>query len=616
MGTTSDSHGNGNAGRKADAINASSVAASAESHGSGMDRARTARRVWMAQCLMGGGLVASWSSANALTAAVLQQSELSQPVSTEITGEMIRQAAWMSRVPLTDDQCAAIAKDLNGKSRSIEALRTTPIDENTSMAMTFMPWYFVRDAEDGASKDTTQMAVSVPTTVSDHPWNRADYALPEFESMEQVAFWSVRQLAVGLRRKRFTSEQLTAMYVDRLKRFDPILHCVVSHHNAALEDARAADAELVRGEDRGILHGIPWGAKDIISIPGMPTTWGAVDYQSTVRETMATVAQRMKDAGAVLLAKLSVGTLAWGDVWFREKTRNPWDVEQGSSGSSAGSASAAAAGLCGFAIGSETLGSIVSPTRTCCTCGLRPTFGRVSRHGCMTLGWSMDKIGPIARHAEDCGWIFERMLGVDGLDASVVERPYAWPVGALDLARLKVGIPKNMRRSESRIADLFRESGATMIEFELPADPRISAMSDAITVEAATMHGDLFQSIQEDSQVGQWGPSFREAQFCSAIDYVRAMRARVELIQKTEAGLREVDLLIGDGDLTRMNLTGHPSLVVSFGKNEERARPNTVVLTAKFFAEASLLSAGAWIQSKLPPEPSQPVLPFPVPAKG
>lgn len=580
------------------------------------DGVRSARRVWMAQCLIGGGLVASWSSANALTAAVLQQTDQTQPVSTEITGDMIRQAAWVSRVPLTDAQCEAVAKDLNGKSRSIEALRSTPIEENTGMAMTFMPWYFVRETEESGSAGGTEVASGPQTTELVNAWNTPDYALPDFDSIEKVAFWSVRQLAVGLRRKRFTSEQLTAMYLDRLKRFDPVLHCVVSYHDAAMEHARTADRELSSGLDRGILHGIPWGAKDIISIPGMPTTWGAVDYQSTMRDTLATVARRMKDAGAVLLAKLSVGTLAWGDVWFREKTRNPWDVDQGSSGSSAGSASAVAAGLCGFAIGSETLGSIVSPTRTCCTCGLRPTFGRVSRYGCMTLGWSMDKIGPIARHAEDCGWILERMLGVDGLDASVVERPFAWPVDGWDIAHLRVGIPKNMRRSESRIADLFREKGATLIEFELPADPRISAMSDAITVEAATMHGDLFQTIRDDAQVGQWGPSFREAQFCSAIDYVRAMRARVELIQKTEAGLREVDLLIGDGDLTRMNLTGHPSLVVSFGENEGRARPNTVVLTAKFFAEASLLSAGAWIQSQIPPKPTQPAMPVLEPPKG
>jgi Asp-tRNA(Asn)/Glu-tRNA(Gln) amidotransferase A subunit family amidase len=226
----------------------------------------------------------------------------------------------------------------------------------------------------------------------------------------------------------------------------------------------------------------------------------------------------------------------------------------------------------------------------------------------MTLGWSMDKIGPIARHVEDCGWILSAITGTDGLDSSVVERPFAWPLEALEPSKLRVGVPKNMRRSETAIAELFREKGATMIDVELPPDPRISAMTDAISVEAAAMHGDLFRKIESDTQIGQWGPSFREAQFASAIDYVQAMRARVELVRNTESGLRSVDILIGDGDLARMNLTGHPSLVVAFGNQTERARPNTVVLTSKYFAESKLLQAGTWIQSQMPPTPAQPSL--------
>jgi Asp-tRNA(Asn)/Glu-tRNA(Gln) amidotransferase A subunit family amidase len=418
----------------------------------------------------------------------------------------------------------------------------------------------------------------------------------------------VRQLAAGLRAKKFTSLQLTQMYLDRLRKYDPLLKCVVTFNELAIDHARQADAELTNGNDKGILHGIPWGAKDIIAVPGMPTTWGAVDYQDTVRDGTATIAQRMNDAGAVLLAKLSVGTLAWGDQWFRAMTRNPWDPDKGSSGSSAGSASAAVAGLVGFAIGSETLGSIVSPTRICCTTGLRPTFGRVSRHGCMTLGWSMDKIGPIARFVDDCAAIFPFMIGGDGLDATVVERPFAMPEQSWNVKSLRVGLPSNARSSEKRIAELLESHGAKLVPLDLPPDPRILAMTDAITVEAATMHGDLFERITEDSQVGKWGPTFREAQFCSAIDYVRALRARVDLIQKTETALSDVDLLIGDGDLARMNLTGHPSLVVSFGENAERKRPNTVVLTARLFAESMLLATGAWIQNQLPATPSKPTL--------
>ncbi|MFN7734244.1 MAG: amidase [Pirellula sp.] len=559
------------------------------------------RRAWFAQCLIAGGVLASSSQATAMASTLEMLSQDEQATANTITADRIRAASWMSRVPLTDAQCEQVATDLNRKAKSIAALRSQPIDENTPMAMTFMPWYFVQPTE--------QTDAPVETSPSSHEaWKDRGQSLPEFQRIEDAAFWTVEQLAAGLRRHLFSSEQLTQMYLDRLHRFDPLLHCVVSFHDRALEEARRADRELASGHDRGILHGIPWGAKDIISIPGMPTTWGAVDYQTTMRPALATVARRMLDAGAVLLAKLSVGTLAWGDIWFRETTRNPWDPERGSSGSSAGSASATAAGLCAFAIGSETLGSIVSPTRVCCTCGLRPSFGRVSRYGCMTLGWSMDKIGPIARHVEDCGWIFSAITGTDGLDSSVVERPFAWPLKPLEPSKLRVGVPKNMRRSETAIAELFREKGATMIDVDLPADPCISAMTDAISVEAAAMHGDLFGKIESDSQIGQWGPSFREAQFASAIDYVQAMRARVELVRNTETALRSVDILIGDGDLARMNLTGHPSVVVAFGNQAERARPNTVVLTSKYFAESKLLQAGTWIQSQIPPTPAQPSL--------
>jgi Asp-tRNA(Asn)/Glu-tRNA(Gln) amidotransferase A subunit family amidase len=200
------------------------------------------------------------------------------------------------------------------------------------------------------------------------------------------------------------------------------------------------------------------------------------------------------------------------------------------------------------------------------------------------------------------------MIGGDGLDATVVERPFAMPEQSWNVKSLRVGLPSNARSSEKRIAELLESHGAKLVPLDLPPDPRILAMTDAITVEAATMHGDLFERITEDSQVGKWGPTFREAQFCSAIDYVRALRARVDLIQKTETALSDVDLLIGDGDLARMNLTGHPSLVVSFGENAERKRPNTVVLTARLFAESMLLATGAWIQNQLPATPSKPTL--------
>jgi Asp-tRNA(Asn)/Glu-tRNA(Gln) amidotransferase A subunit family amidase len=225
-----------------------------------------------------------------------------------------------------------------------------------------------------------------------------------------------------------SSIELTELYLERLKRFDPMLKCVVTlTEDTAREQARHADAELAAGHYRGPLHGVPWGAKDLMAYPGYPTSWGAPPFKDQQLDTKATVAARLEEAGAVLVAKLSLGALAMGDRWFGGRTNSPWDPRRGSSGSSAGSAAASAAGLVGFAIGSETLGSIVSPCRACGASGLRPTFGRVSRHGCMPLSWTMDKVGPIARSLEDCALILDAIHGSDGFDAGAIDQPFAWP---------------------------------------------------------------------------------------------------------------------------------------------------------------------------------------------
>ena len=258
-------------------------------------------------------------------------------------------------------------------------------------------------------------------------------------SDEELAFLPVTELSALVRSRQVSSTELTRLYLGRLKRFDPLLKCVVTlTEEVALKQAAQADREIASGKYRGPLHGIPWGAKDLIAYPGYPTTWGATPFKDRVIDVTASVAARLEEAGAVLLAKLSLGALAMGDQWFGGRTRSPWDPRDGSSGSSAGSASAAAAGLVGFAIGSETLGSIVSPCRACGASGLRPTFGRVSRHGCMTLSWSMDKLGPIARSVEDCALVFDAIHGADGLDTAAVDQPFDWPP-KVDLGSLKVG---------------------------------------------------------------------------------------------------------------------------------------------------------------------------------
>lgn len=573
------------------------------------------RREWLVSSILASGYVASLPEAQSLAACLPLLTDEQEPQEapakqdrSEITAEMVREASWQSRVQLSEEHCEEIAKKLTVKAKSIQALRSVSIDENTPMAMVFMPAAFVEPSTRFGHVSRNEPAIQHQSAWD--PKSIESLELPKFDrdKLEQVAFWTVEQLATGLRRKLFTSQQLTSMYLERLKKYDPQLLCVVSYNEKANEAAKRADELLASGKDLGVLHGIPWGAKDIISVPGMPTTWGAVDYKDRMREAMATVAQRMEEAGAVLLAKLTVGTLAWGDQWFGGMTRNPWDIEQGSSGSSAGSSCAVVAGLCGFAIGSETLGSIVSPTRVCSTCGLRPSFGRVSRYGCMTLGWSMDKIGPIGRTPRDCGFVFSKMLGSDGKDASVFDAPFEWPLKDWTIKKLRFGVSKRPRGSERTLSKLLADEGCEVVELEFEADPRIQAMTDAISVEAAAMHGELFEKIQQDDQVGKWAPTFREAQFCSAIDYVQSMRARVDLIQKTEQVLRQVDVYLGDGDLARMNLTGHPSMVVSFDEDLTNKKPKTIALTGRFFHEPQLLMVADWIQQKLPPVPSQPEL--------
>ena len=246
-------------------------------------------------------------------------------------------------------------------------------------------------------------------------------------------------LAQLLRTRQVSSVELTKLYLERLHLFDKALNCVVTFtDDLALRQAQRADDEIAAGKYRGPLHGVPWGAKDLIAVPGYKTTWGATPFENQVLDVTATVAERLEAAGAVLLAKMSLGALAWGDGWFRGMTRNPWNPDAGSSGSSAGSASATAAGLLPFALGSETLGSIISPCRVCGCTGLRPTFGRISRFGCMALAWSMDKIGPISRSVEDCALVFDAIHGADGRDPSAVDRPFAWP-SSRDVKSLRVG---------------------------------------------------------------------------------------------------------------------------------------------------------------------------------
>ncbi|MEK6238600.1 MAG: amidase, partial [Planctomycetales bacterium] len=317
-----------------------------------------------------------------------------------VTAEMVRQAEWVAGIELQEEDREAVADGLRRTMESVRNLRQVPIGYDVPPAIHFHAAPN-QPPNSGAPRGQIQ---PIESAAGKRP-----------DSDDDLCFLPVSELAALLRSRQVSSEELTKLYLARLRTHDPTLKCVITYtEELALRQARKADREIAAGRYRGPLHGVPWGAKDLIAVPGYPTTWGAPAFKEQTLDHAATVANRLEASGAVLVAKLSLGALASGDRWFGGKTRNPWNPKQGSSGSSAGSASATAAGLVGFTLGSETLGSIVSPCRRCGATGLRPTFGRVSRHGCMSLAWSMDKIGPITRSVEDCALVFSAIHGWDG----------------------------------------------------------------------------------------------------------------------------------------------------------------------------------------------------------
>jgi Asp-tRNA(Asn)/Glu-tRNA(Gln) amidotransferase A subunit family amidase len=420
-----------------------------------------------------------------------------------------------------------------------------------------------------------------------------------------LAYCSVRELGILIKSQQITSEQLTRAYLDRLRIYGPKLACVVTlTADLALKQARRADAELAAGKYRGPLHGIPYAAKDLFAVKGIPTTWGAAPYTNQVFDEDATVIKRLEQAGAVLVAKTSLGELAMGDVWFGGTTLNPWNTQQGSSGSSAGSAAGVAAGLFAFALGSETYGSIVSPCDRCGVTGLRPTFGRVSRAGAMSLSWSMDKIGPICRTAEDCAIILDAIQGPDGIDQSVQDVPFNYD-SRLRLKKLRVGYLKSdfenetgeRKRIDETTLNRLRALGADLVPAQFPAYP-LEAISMVLSTEAATAFDELTRSGQDDwlkqQEPGSWPNTFREHRFVTAVEYLQAQRARYLLIQDTARAFANLDLVVAPSwsgqSLLLGNLTGHPCVVLPNGFSEN-ATPTTVCFIGSLFGEAKLLAA-------------------------
>ena len=416
----------------------------------------------------------------------------------------------------------------------------------------------------------------------------------------ELAFYTIRELAALLQNQEITSEELTKFFIERLKTYNDTLACVISiTEEVALAQARKADREIQTGNYKGLLHGIPYGAKDLFATKKYKTSWGAMPYKDQSFDYDATVIKKLEDAGAVLVAKMTLGALAMGDVWYGGKTRNPWNPETGSSGSSAGSASAVSAGLLPFALGTETLGSIVSPSTVCGTTGLRPTFGRVSRYGAMALSWTMDKVGPICRSAEDCAIVFDAIRGADGLDQDVMEAPFNYSANfnpkSLKIGYLKSAFDKDyaFKKNDSLTLQKLEAMGYELIPIALPPMPNIRFL---LTAEAAAAFDELTLSGNDDLLVRQqtyaWPNLFRTARFVPAVEYIKANRIRKMLIEDMAKVFSEVDVYVhpswASPSLGITNFTGHPCVVFPNGFREN-GLPTSMTVTGQLFEEANLL---------------------------
>jgi Asp-tRNA(Asn)/Glu-tRNA(Gln) amidotransferase A subunit family amidase len=489
--------------------------------------------------------------------------------------------------------------DFSGRGdrrNAYEALRATPLPNTVMPVLFFHPLPPSRPIADRPPRFRS------PLTDVSRPAN-----------LEDVAFWSVSELAALLRTRQVTSLELTRMYLDRLRRHDSVLHAVVTFTDSlALAQAGRADREISAGRYRGPLHGIPYGVKDLYAVPGYPTTWGAEPYLDQVLGETATAVRKLEEAGAVLVAKLSTGALAMGDVWFRDTTRNPWNLEQGSSGSSAGSAAAVSAGLVPFALGTETLGSIVSPaTRTGVT-GLRPSYGRVSRHGIMALSWSMDKPGPLCRTADDCALVFDVIRGRDPQDPVTVDAPFPYDAGAA-LADMRIGYVASAFDGDRRgveldraVLDVLRGLGATLIPVELPDRP-VQAMRVVLSAEAAAAFDELTlsgrDSLLRRQDAGAWPNSFRSARFIPAVEFIQANRWRRLLQEDMDALFATVDVYVAPSfegnNLLITNLTGHPCVAVPAGFLENGS-PASITFCGRMYGEADALALARAYQQATP----------------
>ncbi len=504
-----------------------------------------------------------------------------------ITKGNIESAEKIIGLELNDAERDSMLNNLEEQLSNYKNIRKTELTNNIPPAIIFNP---------------IPVGFKFPENQKEIVFGDYSYAkLPA--NINDLAYYSIGELAELIRTKQITSTELTKFFLDRLKKYNPELHCVITlTEERALNQANKMDEEISEGKYRGILHGIPFGVKDLLATKDYKTTWGSVPYKDQIINEDATVISKLENAGAVLCAKLTMGELAWGDVWFGGKTRNPWDTTQGSSGSSAGPASSVSAGLLPFAIGTETWGSIVSPSTICGTTGLRPTYGRVSKTGAMALSWSMDKIGPICRTAEDLAIVFNTIYGLDGIDQSLYDVPYNYE-SKINIKRMKIGYLKtdfdkqyNSHFNDSLTLAKLKGLGVELIPINLPKLP-VNDLAIILSAEAGAAFDELTRSNKDDLLVRQiknaWPNSFRSSRFIPAVEYINANRIRFILIQEMQKLMEKIDLYIAPSDegddLLLTNLTGHPCVVLPNGFSE-KGTPTSISFIGRLFDEGRLIA--------------------------
>ncbi|MFO8235411.1 MAG: amidase [Bacteroidales bacterium] len=507
--------------------------------------------------------------------------------SEEIRKEDVAFAEKLTGLQFDEAERDSLIENVSEQRSAYEKIRNVDIENSTALSLSFNPvpgWMDIQKVQ------------------GDIKWNLPENVeLPEDRS--RLAFYSVPELSFLLQSQQITSEELTRIYLKRLKKYGDTLRCVITlTEDLALQQAKQADKEIQEGKYRGPLHGIPYGLKDLITVEGYKTTWGAAPFKDQELDGNATVYEKLEEAGAVLVAKLSMGALAWGDVWFGGVTKNPWDLEQGSSGSSAGSASATVAGLVGFSLGTETYGSIVSPSTRCGASGLRPTFGRVSRSGAMALSWTMDKIGPICRTAKGSAMVFDVIKGPDNIDLTVKDYAFNFDADS-DVSSLKVGYVKNLfeeeyrgKSNDSLTLQRLREMGIQLEEVALPEELPVEVMNFILNVEAAAAFDELTRTDRDDELTRQgknaWPNVFRSARFVPAVEYIQANRMRTMVMDEVNKLFVDYDVIVtpsfGGNQLLMTNLTGHPCVVIPNGFDEEN-HPTSISFIGNLYREEPLL---------------------------